>query len=250
MKIWNECAYRHKKEYVERINRFHGNIFTAFGKALHSVCEHKLYDTLEEQVTHFTDELQEEIRVLVEDKGVTIDANVNEFETQGIDILPEILPGLEAYFDEYEILETEAELMEPLNLEGVDEDFKFKGFIDLVVHSGDKVHIIDWKSCSWGWDQRKKADPMVTYQLTLYKHYYAQMHDIDPADIETHFALLKRTAKKGKKVEFFRVTSGKKKTTNALDLLRKAVINIVKGKSFKNRMSCKYCPFHKTEHCK
>lgn len=34
--------------------------------------------------------------------------------------------------------------------------------------------------------------------------------DIDPKDIETHFALIKRTAKKNR-VEFFRVSSGPKK---------------------------------------
>lgn len=250
LKIWKQCTHRHKKEYTEKIRSFHGNIHTAFGKAMHSVCEDKLYNTLPEQIDYLKERLKEEVRVLTEDKKVVIENDVGEFESQGIDMIPEILPALEDYFDEYEILETEARLMEPLDLEGIDPDFKFKGFIDLIVHSGGKVHIIDWKTCGWGWDARKRSDPMNTYQLTFYKHYYAQKYDLDPSDVETHFALLKRTAKKGKKVEFFRVTSGKRKTTNALDLLRKAVINILRGKSIKDRRSCKYCPLHKTEHCR
>ena len=98
--------------------------------------------------------------------------------------------------------------MEPMEGE---EKYQFKGYIDAVVATPDgKVHIFDWKTCSWGWDSRKKSDQIVTYQLTLYKHFFSQRMKIDPKDIETHFALLKRTAKKNH-VEFFRVTSGPKK---------------------------------------
>ena len=68
-------------------------------------------------------------------------------------------------------------------------------------------------------------------------------------DLVTYFALLKRTAKKNN-VEIFRVTSGEKKTNNCLSLLEKSVINIEKGMKIKNRLSCKYCKFYKTEYCK
>ena len=111
------------------------------------------------------------------------------------------------------------------DIDGQD-DYKFKGFIDAIVKTVDgKVHIFDWKTCSWGWDAKKRSEPMVTYQLTLYKHYFCQKIDVDPKDVETHFALLKRTAKKDR-VEIFRVTSGEKKTENALNFLKKAVYNI------------------------
>jgi len=89
---------------------------------------------------------------------------------------------------------------------------------------------------------------MVTYQLTLYKHYFAKKYDINPADIETHFALLKRTAKKDN-VELFRTTSGQKKTENALNFLQKAIYNINNKNYLKNRLSCNRCEFYKTEHC-
>ena len=83
------------------------------------------------------------------------------------------------------------------DIDGQD-DYKFKGFIDAIVKTDDgKVHIFDWKTCSWGWDA-KHSEPMVTYQLTLYKHYFCQKMDVDPKDVETHFALLKRTASKNK----------------------------------------------------
>ena len=50
--------------------------------------------------------------------------------------------------------------------------------------------IIDWKSCSWGWDREKRNSKLITYQLTLYKKFFCQKHNIDPKIVETHFALL------------------------------------------------------------
>ena len=50
-------------------------------------------------------------------------------------------------------------------------------------------------------------------------------------------------------VEMVRVTSGHKKTQNALKVLQNAVINIERGNYIKNRLSCRYCKFHNTENC-
>ena len=92
---------------------------------------------------------------------------------------------------------------------------------------------------------------MTTYQLTLYKYFFAKKHSIDVGDIETHFALMKRTAKKNV-IEIFRVTSGPKKTENALKLLNKALYNIEKNNFVKNRLACTSgygCEFYKTKFC-
>ena len=113
-------------------------------------------------------------------------------------------------------------------------------------------HVIDWKTCSWGWDSRRKNDRMTSYQLTLYKHFFAKKHNVDVSNIDTHFALLKRTAKTNN-VEIFRVTSGPKKTQNAIKLLNQALYNINNKKYIKNRLSCTSgfgCEFYKTEHCR
>ena len=133
--------------------------------------------------------------------------------------------------------------------EPIDDNLFFKGYIDLVLKLPDEKYIIlDWKTCSWGWDSRKKANKMITYQLTFYKHFFAKKHNVDLKNIETHFALLKRTAKKNK-VEIFKVTSGKKKIQNALNFLSKALYNISNKNYVKNRMSCTYCQFRKSAHC-
>jgi len=119
-----------------------------------------------------------------------------------------------------------------------------------------KVHLIDWKTCSWGWKREKKSDTILSYQLVYYKHFWSQKYGVDPKDVDCHFVLLKRTAKAGKKAEFVRVTAAKKRTTDALNTLTKALHNINKKNYIKNRTACTdckdrfgTCEFYKTEHC-
>jgi hypothetical protein len=244
LKDWNFCAWYHKLTRIDGIGGFEGNAYTAFGNAIHEVCEKKLLkeevnedDMFIRRFEHFLGELNEE-----QDEKL-----VGEMREQGKAILPEIEDALEDYFGEYEVLGSEIPLDEKIDDE---DEYVFKGFIDGVVATPDgKVHIFDWKTCSWGWDAKRRNSPMTTYQLTLYKHYFARKMDIDPKNIETHFALLKRTSKKDR-VEFFRVTSGPRKTENALKLLKKALYNIKNKRYIKNRLSCKFCAFNKTEHCR
>ena len=39
LKIWNDCAWKHKLVYIDNVDGFEGNEYTAFGTAIHSVCE-------------------------------------------------------------------------------------------------------------------------------------------------------------------------------------------------------------------
>ena len=248
LKDWAFCAFYHKLTRIDKIDGFKGNAYTAFGTAMHSICEKKLLKPEEASEEFFLKEFEKCIGEL--DDDVEIDeVLVEEMKIQGPAILPEILDALDNYFDEYEVLAVEMPLNEPI--EGEDE-LTFKGYIDAIVTTKDgKVHIFDWKTCSWGWHPRRKAEKMTTYQLTLYKHFFAQKMGVDPKDIETHFALLKRTRKKNR-VEFFRVTSGPQKTKNVLKLLNTAVYNIKNKRYIKNRLSCTSgfgCKFYKTEHC-
>lgn len=247
LKDWKFCAHYHMLTRVNKIDGFKGNEYTAFGSAIHSVCEKKL---LEEEIDSdfFVNELKKNISALDDDIKVN-QKLILDMVGQGKRIIPEIQDALDDYFEEYEVMAVEMPLME--SIEG-EEEYNFKGFIDAIVSTPDgKIHIFDWKTCSWGWDAKKKNDKMITYQLTLYKKFFCQKMNIDPKDVETHFALLKRTAKKGI-VEFFRVTSGPRKTENALKLLSVALYNIKNKRYIKNRLSCTSgygCKFYKTEHC-
>tara|TARA_Y100000114_G_C11760894_1_gene329638 strand:- start:880 stop:1638 length:759 start_codon:yes stop_codon:yes gene_type:complete len=242
LKIWNECAFKHKLTYIDGIRGFKGNEHTAFGTAMHYVCEN-VFDQKTNLSTMFQQKFLEELTLLKKDK---VDLNkklVSEMRVQGEKMLSYILPAVKETFESFEVFSVEEDLYLP-----IENNKKFKGYIDLVLKIDNTYHIIDWKTCSWGWDMKRRTDRMTTYQLTLYKHFFAKKHNIEPSKIETHFALLKRTAKKDN-VEIFRVTSGSKKTENALKLLNKALYNMDKNVFVKNRLSCRRCEFYKTEHC-
>ena len=249
LKNWKECPYRHKLIYVDKLAYFEGNEYTAFGTAIHSVCEKITPSKLENPVELFENEFQSELDLLVS-QGKDLNLGlVSEMRAQAKPICEQVLPAIKSHFGEFEVVSVEEQLLEDMDdIQSYGK--KFKGFIDMVIKTpDDKYHIIDWKTCSWGWSRDKKSDPMTTYQLTYYKNYFSKKHNIQPNKIETYFVLLKRTAKK-ENVEVLRVTSGHKKTTNALKVLENAVINIERGMQVKNRLNCKYCKFYRTENCK
>jgi len=250
LKIWNECAYKHKLVYLDKIKEFKGNEYTAFGKAIHDTCEKMvLSNKVFDMGIYFDLQFLNELKKL-ETEGVEFRPGlVEDMRKQGIELTDYILPIVKEHFEDYEVVSAEEALYE----ETENEKYKFKGFIDLVLKTKDgKYHIIDWKTCSWGWDSKRKTDRMTTYQLTLYKYYFAKKHNIDASKIETYFALLKRTAKNNK-AEMYKVSSGPKKTENAIKLLYKALYNIENSNHIKNRLSCTRgygCEFFNTSHCR
>ena len=248
LKDWAHCPHYHKKAWIEKVAPFEGNEYTAFGSAIHDVCEKKLLKEDINPTQLFQLGFANRIQELLEKNIEFNPTNVQQMKTAGPAILEEVDDALQDYFGDYEVFSSEEMLYVPI------ENFNifFKGFVDAVVKVGDTYHLFDWKTCSWGWDSRKKAEKLVTYQLTLYKHFFCQKHGIDPEKVETHFALLKRTAKKDR-VEIFRVTSGPKKTENALKLLYQAIYDITKKFAIKNRLNCHKpypCKLLNTEHCR
>jgi ATP-dependent exoDNAse (exonuclease V) beta subunit len=245
LKTWSECSYKHKLRYIDNLSEFSGNEYTAFGTAIHYLCEKKVIDHQVDDSKLFSDKFEEEVSKVV----VSNPKNVLEMRNQHTQIAKDLLSSLSDQFGDYEVHSVEEELFEPLNLEVDSEKTHFKGFVDLIIKTEDeKYHIIDWKSCSWGWNREKKSDKVLSYQLMLYKKYFSEKYTIDPSKIETYFGLLKRTANKNS-VEIFRVTSGKIKMKRCIDLLEMALKNIEKSRYIKNRLSCKYCEFYKTAHC-
>ena len=250
LKLWNECPFKHKLAYLDKLDHFKGNEHTAFGTAIHSTCEQLVENNIEAPSTYFQEQFLKELKKLPEDHELNKKLVV-DMRMQGCMLVGHVLPELKTHFGKYELISVEEKLFEPI----VDhKDYNFKGFIDLVIKTSDDMyHVIDWKTCSWGWDIRRKSEKMTTYQLTLYKHFFGVKHNIDPSSISTHFALLKRTAKNNN-IEIFKVTSGNKKTENALKLLNNALYNLNNKNYIKNRMACQGkfgpCEFFNTQHCK
>ncbi len=170
LKIFTECPYKWHLQYEQGLAGFTGNIYTAFGTAIHSVCEQSALGNLteDEYPAHFDWAFLEELKKLDEKPEPKM---IVEMREQSRRIFDKVFPALQNLFPGYEVYSSEETLYEAIT------ELKFdrylKGFIDLVVKTPDgKYHIIDWKSCSWGWDMKRKSEPMTTYQLTLYKKFF------------------------------------------------------------------------------
>lgn len=251
-KDWAECPHRHKKLWIERVSEFVGNIYTSFGTAIHETANKLVLNTVNEKdiEDYFSSKFSE---ILIETKLIKDieEKEYNKFVKAGKRLSLEILPELKKHFgDTFKVISSEKLMM--VNIPGF-KDYKFKGFIDLVIKVENKYHIIDFKSTSWGWNSYKKSDPLMLYQLMLYKHFWALENNIEHKDIETHFILLKRTPSKKAEtaVEIFRVSSGKKRMKNSIDALHLMLDNITKKhyRPLKNRLACKYCDLENTIHC-
>ena len=257
---WVFCPFKFKITRVDKVRLFEGNEYSTFGTALHDVTEAMLLkekeailnegvkdDTDFDPNSYFKLRFKEELEKLPKEKLQSIkEKTILDMKQQGLELIPLILPALKEVFGEYETVSTEYELRQQ-----VDEhpNMDFYGFIDCIIKTKDgKYHIIDWKTCSWGWDMQKKTSKEYTYQLTYYKHFLSKQLNLDPKMIETHFALLKRTAKKDR-IEIFRVTSGDRKIKNALNILDKCVTNVENKNFVKNKLSCSQCEFNKTVYC-
>ena len=85
LKDWKFCAFYHKLTRVDKIDGFQGNEYTAFGSAMHSVCEKKL---LNEEVDSdfFVKELKKNIAELPEDLEIALEERMEEFEDEIISV--------------------------------------------------------------------------------------------------------------------------------------------------------------------
>jgi len=248
LKNWAKCPFYHKLVSIDKVDgAFSGNIYTAFGSALHETIENHLEKKIsDDNLKDFFSQSFEKERASLKEE--IKDDNYNKFLLQGENLVVKYKEELDSYFGgNYEIVSCEEKIYEKINDFTLD-NYMFKGYIDLVVKVGDTYHILDWKSCSWGWDAKRRSDTNTTYQLVLYKYYYAIKHDIDPKNIKCHFGLLKRTAKKDH-VEIFEITTGPRRIKNAVQLLTKALHNIHKKNYIKNRLSCSKCEFKGTKWC-
>ena len=127
LKTWKECPYKHKLTYVEGNRLFQGNIYTAFGTAIHSVCEEIIVDNRKNSKEIFLASYERELENLPDDTRPTDQAIIDEFRTQGLGLCEHILPAVKEEFKEYEVVSVEEPLFEQIN------DFEasgrnFKGF--------------------------------------------------------------------------------------------------------------------------
>lgn len=259
IKMWKECAYKHKLTHIDKIDVFEPSPFLDFGTAVHEGCE-----SLVEKKTPNRDKLILDIRNAWQEHGFDDPewvanqpgwykyAPVDEWVEWANNMWDDIPAFLDKEFPGWETVKAEEELYE--DIEGF--DIKFKGFIDAIIKVPKKkgdgwiYWILDWKTANaYGWKRQKKQDILMTAQLILYKHFWSRKHDIPLNDVRCGFILLKRGGKPGNMCDIVNVSVGPKSLDKGLKMMRSMIKNVQKQFSLKNRNSCTYCPYKDTEHC-
>ena len=265
---WKECPWRHKLIYIDRLQTFEESPHLHYGTIVHDACEHYLktkqlkLDEVKTKITKTWEEHgfdSEDYIVLQTIKAKAQGWNykhskVNDWIEWAQTCLIALPEFLEETFPNWEIVAAEEQLYEPI--EEVD-NVKFKGFIDCIIKVPQKKEgkykywVLDWKTASArGWSQDKKRDFLVHAQVVLYKNYWARKNNINLNDVLCGFVLLKKLKKKDKACQIIKVSSGPKTLEKSNKLVRSMIKNLKSNLKLKNRESCKFCDFYRTEHCK
>ena len=262
VKQWKECSYRHKLVYIDKIDMFNDSPYLHFGTAVHEGCE-TLITTGEVDRDGILSVMKESWQKAgfenpdwySKQPGWYKHQPVEEWERWANSMWDEVSTFLNETFPGWECFNAEEQLYE--EIENLDKELKFKGFIDAVFKvpkkkgKGFEYWIVDWKTAgAYGWRRDKKQDLGMTAQLILYKHFWAKKHNIDLKDVRCAFILLKRGAKPGKVCDIVNVSVGPKTHAKGVKLMRSMIKSVRRGMFLKNRHSCKFCPYEGTEHCK
>lgn len=262
----NNCQWRWKLDVVDGHRSNNYGIYMDFGTCVHNAIEKfkTRKDPIDLQAAQkLFEEKFRELHKKNKDKYREKERslNVDDFVTSGKRILEDFdkCPELK----ESQVIYNEYPLRLPIDRsDGLKVDFK--GFIDMVIKSKDGhgktiLYVVDFKTCSWGWDGDKRQDRELQYQLFLYKHFLCKEFDLDPKQVRTAFCLLKRSPRKNDiAVEFFPVSAGPVSVQRALDSINSDLTDmdqrLREGTIQKNRNSCKNsfgdtCPYFNTHHC-
>ncbi len=284
------CSYKHRLKHIEKINLGKPSIHTEYGQVIHDVLENYILGKHElnaetaaaakVQFRDHCDKLKSDHDIDITDKDFEdFAASIPEILKSVPEFMNETFPGWTGFAAEHALYESVA---------GQTNKY-FKGFIDTVIRmpknarkkrssetndnnsimrlselvkqtksetdiefgDGYEYYIIDWKSCSWGWDAAKKRDFHKQLQLALYKHYFCRISNLRLDQVKCGFVLLKRTPRKSDKsrCELVPVSVGPKTEARALEVLNNMINQVASGRAIKNRNSCRYCEYNGTEHC-
>ena len=258
VRCWKECSYRHKLQYIDKIDTFRPSPYLDFGTAVHEGCESFLTtgtipraQLLKNICAAWKEHGFDNPEWVKKQPGWYKYHPVDEWCAWASAMWDDVPKFLDETFPGWEVVAAEEQLYESI----YKRDLNFKGFIDAVIkvprkNGTFKYWILDWKtSKSYGWDRRKKRDPLTLAQIILYKHYWAAKNNIELKDIGCGFVLLKRGGTPGKVCELFKVSSGPKSAEKANKMVSSMVTMVRRGMFLKNRESCTFCDYHDTPHC-
>ena len=122
---WHICPHYHKLTYIDKVAQFEGNIYTAFGKAIHTVCEFTLtrpekYRDAGAIESLVKEQFLKELKALPEAAQHDAKANfkLKEWLVNGLDIIPDLYRCLVEKFgklgEDWEVVKAEEQLYVPI----------------------------------------------------------------------------------------------------------------------------------------
>ena len=246
LKVWTECSWRHKLQFVDKIDLSKPGVWLDFGKAVHSGCE-SFIKTGNLDIDSVENYLRDSWKEHLHPQN-----QLEPLVTEARGIMADIPAFFNAEFPEWKPIAAEYFLFERIG----DKPHAFKGYIDCIITAPGKrnkqlMWILDAKTCSWGWDPKHKSDPTVRAQLILYKNFWCAKHpDVDPQNVRCGFVLLKRSAKPGRHCELVTVSAGDVAIEKSVKMVNNMLGCLKRGFAMKNRNSCQYCEYKDTPHCK
>lgn len=262
-KIWEKCQHSHWLQYHDGHKLFEPNKFTDFGSAVHETAEDYFGLILEGQEPDFNPEkrFSEHLLKIV---GENYELYPEKWKFQGSEIEEMVYAGKncskeliefilsDEEFQGWKVHAVEYDLDIPIS-DNIPE-WKFKGYIDLVLEKDGKYYLIDYKTCSWGWGRDKTTDPLVMGQIQAYKHFWMKTHPEikSTRDVKIAYVLVKRTAKDGKRIQVLKSSAGPKKLAEIQKNIEKMAKTFQKGvheKTGRLNNQCLDCAFYNSEKC-
>lgn len=255
MSAWMQCSFRHKLKYVNGINLDPGGVEMIIGTIFHECVEIRVQNAspIRRVLIELAKEKLEEVKDEEKKKAFDIEKCVD----RAIEMSNEAVPWLDSQFPGWKLVKAEEDLYEKIAIDDVKhDDVSFKGFIDLIIEVPGKNNktitwIIDWKTAARPWDRKKLMDPKVTYQLSLYKNFWAHKHGKDHTDIRCGYAIALKGGKPGKIFNFIPVSVGPVVSKRTLTVLNNFVGSVKRGMAIKNKneQNCKWCEYKGTSWC-
>jgi len=255
--LYNQCGHRHLIEKHLGIEPQPPSIHLFFGNAVHEAIEVTLKEnlSLDDRISFFKTTFR---KYMMDNMKESPDFfETDNFLDQGENILR--ILDLEEIKNEYDVVSIEEPLYEQMY-----KGFYFKGFLDLVLqHKKTKRYKVDdWKTSGQAWDvDRKKKDVIFTYQMPLYKFFWARKHNIPLDQIDCEYIVLNRLKNKKKpeggygEVQLVTLDSSKAVMKAALNKLTDSMRSIhgdryfPKVKHYGNeRFGCMFCAYKGGNH--
>lgn len=269
--IYDNCPFRWKLQYKDKLKPFGDSMNTVFGKAIHEVIQKYLEimysvskakaDTIDIEEL-FRDKFKTEYQASYKkNKNIHFSdpSEMTEYFEDGMEILNYFKKNASTYFSKrgWHFLGYEL----PINYtpSPKHKTIKYIGYLDLVFYNefDEHIKIVDIKTSKKGWGKWNKEDKLKTSQLVLYKKFFSEMYEVPVKNIDVEYFIVKRKLYEEsdfpqKRIQTFVPASGTTTIKNALTTVTDFINEVYdySGKVQKEHFSkkpsennCMFCPF-------